>query len=144
MQIFETVGDLIEFLSKFDRSMKVRGDGTLAYTLADGDFRVVESPYENIGDYLEISPRPAPADMTPRWKVKLTYFTPSGIYYSEGEYETQHDRAWRVFGEVNVMKIEGRLPGLARGAREFHILVTFAEDHPNGCPNLFPYTEVEE
>jgi hypothetical protein len=45
-------------------------------------------------------------------KVKLTYFKPSGKYYSYGEYETKHEgRMWLVCAEVRAMVVH---PGLVR------------------------------
>jgi hypothetical protein len=68
-------------------------------------------------------------------KIKLSYFKASGKYYTDGEYETEHEHMWEVFDEIKQMQAEGRLPGLVPGCRAFTIFVD-ASAHPVGFPAL--------
>jgi hypothetical protein len=75
--------------------------------------------------------------------VKLTYFQKSGKYYTESEYTTQlknldfapYPGLWEIFAEVQQMRDSGNLPGLVKGAKEFHVLVDVPE-HPHRHPAL--------
>jgi hypothetical protein len=68
-------------------------------------------------------------------KVKLTYFTPRGKYYTDGEYETEKTNLWEIVEEVNVLARERKLPGLIEGHSQFIVHVDVPE-HPNNHPNL--------
>lgn len=68
-------------------------------------------------------------------KVKLTYFKPSGKYYSEGEYETQKQHVFEIFEEVRARSNDGQHPGLMPGMKTFTILVD-PVGHPQGYPAL--------
>jgi hypothetical protein len=70
-------------------------------------------------------------------KVFLTYFKPSGKYYTTGEYETNLPYMYEVFEEVRRMKRENKLPGLNGGSWSGPIYV-IAPDHPNNYPGLIP------
>ena len=68
-------------------------------------------------------------------KVKLTYFKPSGKFYSDGGYETQEKGLWEIWNEVESMLVRGYLPDMVVGAREFILLVEVPE-HPHNHPHL--------
>ena len=76
--------------------------------------------------------------------VKLDYFRPNGKWYADGEYETKlpeayfglgHPGLWEIWNEVRGMLAEGRLPGLAEGARDYVVLVD-VPDHPYRHPHI--------
>lgn len=69
-------------------------------------------------------------------KVKLQYFKRMGKYYSSGEYETAEAHLFEVVNEVRRMKVEGKLPGLVDGAREFIVLIE--DQEPWGVPHIIP------
>ena len=62
-------------------------------------------------------------------KVQLTYFKTTGKYYSQGEYETEHESLIEIWHEVRGMLYQGKRPGLVDGHDAFHILIQVA-DHP--------------
>lgn len=83
-------------------------------------------------------------------KVKLTYFKPSGKYYSDGVFETdttptqkQFDLGinikplYQIWEEVERMRdVTGNLPDLCDGCgKEFDILVE-VPDHPHAHPHI--------
>lgn len=58
--------------------------------------------------------------------VVLTYFKPSGKYYSEGTYVTKQSTEADVNQEVRTLLQEGTLPDLAPGCgKDFTILVDY-------------------
>lgn len=67
--------------------------------------------------------------------VKLTYFKPSGKYYSEGHYMTDKKRLFEIWDEVVDMQQTKNLPGLMHGHSEFHVSVDVPE-HPHRHPHL--------
>lgn len=69
-------------------------------------------------------------------KVKLTYFKPSGKYYSQGEYQSDEDHAFNVFDEVKTMQREGKLPGLVEGGGKHFFIHLDPVEHPLGYPAL--------
>lgn len=71
---------------------------------------------------------------TESFTVELTYFKPSGKYYSEGIYETQKEYMFQIFNEVRLMQKACRLPGLIDG-RGFIVLVD-SPNHPDAYPGL--------
>ena len=75
----------------------------------------------------------------PPWKVKLTYFKPSGKYYSEGEYESKKLNPFEIYEEVKGMDDVGVRPGLITGISGgyYNILIELP-DHPLGVPHLIP------
>ena len=86
--------------------------------------------------------------------VKLTYFKPSGKYYSSGEYETKvADRPlgfprdfmgpalFEIWEEVARIKNEGRLPDLIEGHSNFTVLID-VPDHPHRHPHII-YGEID-
>jgi len=69
-------------------------------------------------------------------KVKLTYFNPSGKYYTEDSYDTKYLYPWEIYREVRDWA-EGSLtlehmPGLASATWEGFILV----QQDDGVPAL--------
>lgn len=68
-------------------------------------------------------------------KVLLTYFKPSGKYYSDAKYHTSHTDLWMIWNEVEEMLIQGKLPGLVDGANEFMVLVD-VPDHKYRHPHI--------
>ncbi len=69
------------------------------------------------------------------YKVELIYFKDTGKYYSSGEYETQIEPLYEIWGEVREMQRIGKLPGLVEGCVEFTILVN-VPGHPHDHPRL--------
>ena len=67
--------------------------------------------------------------------VKLTYFKPSGKYYSEGSYTTNRGQLFDIWDEVKKMQEELDLPGLVPGHSEFIISVD-VPNHPYRHPHL--------
>lgn len=72
---------------------------------------------------------------SPTFRVKLTYFRPSGKYYSIAYYTTSKWVLQEIFEEVRELRRQGNLPGLVDFAREFHILVRVRK-HPHNHPAL--------
>lgn len=68
-------------------------------------------------------------------KVKLTYFRLRGKYYSEGEYETTRQHLFQIFEEVDLLRRERKLPGLAEGHDRYIVLVD-VPDHKDNHPTL--------
>lgn len=68
-------------------------------------------------------------------KVQLVYYKPSGKYYSDAEYFTGETDLWMIWNEVEDKLIEGKLPGLVDGAREF-IVSVYVPEHPYNHPHL--------
>jgi hypothetical protein len=68
-------------------------------------------------------------------KVNLIYYRLSGKFYAKGEYETEHEDLWMIWGEVELMLETGNLPGLVHGAKEFIVSVDVPE-HPHRHPHL--------
>ena len=69
------------------------------------------------------------------YTVKLTYFRKSGKYYSEGEYKSSKEFLFDIWDEVSDFRLDGKLPGLIAGAKEYVILVN-VPDHPYDHPRL--------
>lgn len=46
------------------------------------------------------------------YQINLTYFKPSGKYYTCGDYYSQKLQHFQVIEEIKVMQKKGRLPGL--------------------------------
>lgn len=68
-------------------------------------------------------------------KVNLVYFKHSGKYYSDAQYFTGEEDLWMIWNEVEEKLIDGKLPGLVDGAREFIVSVDVPE-HPYNHPHL--------
>ncbi len=71
-------------------------------------------------------------------KVKLTYFKPSGKYYSEGEYQTGQDAFWKIVDEVYRKLTHGDNPGLVDKSvllNDFTTTITI-EDELLGIPHV--------
>lgn len=79
-------------------------------------------------------------------KVVLTYFKPSGKYYSDGVFDmipTSLDGVGEIWDAAERRQRDGNLPGLAEGSgREFFILVG-VPGHPHDHPKLILPLEVE-
>lgn len=67
--------------------------------------------------------------------VKLTYFKPSGKYYSNGCYTTHKVELYDIWNEVENMQVRKELPGLSPGHSDFIISVDVPE-HPHRHPHL--------
>ena len=67
--------------------------------------------------------------------VKITYFKPSGKYYTSGEYETSAEvkdgmvSMYIVSDEIKRMRSEKKLPGIVNGSG-FFIVADCAEGYP--------------
>lgn len=61
-------------------------------------------------------------------RVELTYFKTTGTYYSSSEYETKEELWHKIIEEVDTMKREGNLPGLAQGSGEGLMILVNVED----------------
>jgi len=59
--------------------------------------------------------------------VKLTYFKPSGKYYTDSVYNANATTLHDVCAEVRNLKEEKGLPGLAAGHSDFIVLVIVDE-----------------
>ena len=64
-------------------------------------------------------------------RVKLTYFTKTGKYYTEGEYESDRPDFYEIVKQVKGFLADGMLPGLVQGAREFHALIEMKDAPPH-------------
>lgn len=71
-------------------------------------------------------------------KVKLTYFKPSGKFYSEGEYNTEPKALYRIWDEIRAMK---ELPGLYGGPNSYIVSVDVPEHEHNHPCLLIPGLE---
>lgn len=67
--------------------------------------------------------------------VRLTYFKQSGKYYSGGTFKTQETSMLDIIEMVKEKVIEGKLPGLVEGAKEFIVLMEVPR-HPHNFPTL--------
>lgn len=77
-------------------------------------------------------------------KVKLTYFKPSGKYYSEGEYETPFKTFHQIIDQVRASLFAGSNPGLVDYAvvrDRFYTLVEIQDDKL-GVPALLTPPEI--
>ena len=89
----------------------------------------------------------APAGMfgVDEFTVKVTYFKPSGKYYSEAIYKTKQKTVYSIFDEFKSMLRNGIRPGLLN--RKISPLVPVSSDgltavvdlpdHPQGYPAAF-------
>ena len=69
-------------------------------------------------------------------RIKLTYFKPSGKYYTDGEYQTERAQWWDVIDEIKEMRRGGKLPGFCEGGGKWSIIHVDGDDHPGGYPVL--------
>lgn len=76
------------------------------------------------------------------WPVKLTYFRPTGKYYTAWQYTTKKLWMWEVSDEVKKMRDAAKLPGI--GGKAWIIHVEPAENHPNAYPLLILPKEENE
>ena len=74
-------------------------------------------------------------------KIKLTYFKDSGKYYSDGEYESEHEFDFNIYKEVmewaNGSLTFEHLPGLSSRVWWGYILV----QSDDGVPAIIDVTE---
>lgn len=70
------------------------------------------------------------------YKITVTYFKPSGKYYSTGEYITQKSHMYEVFDEFRAMLQRGERPGLVDGHSGFTAILN-CDEHPMGYPAMF-------
>lgn len=68
-------------------------------------------------------------------EVRLVYFKQSGKYYSRDKYKTNQTELYDIWAEIELLQLQGRLPGLVDGTREFIILVDVPE-HEYNHPHL--------
>jgi hypothetical protein len=73
-------------------------------------------------------------------KVHLDYFKLTGKWYSSAEFESIYSYSWEVADQVRTMQSRGDLPGLAKGARSFHILLRGNDDIADYI-HLLPYRD---
>ncbi len=69
-------------------------------------------------------------------KVHLTYFKPSGKYYSEGEYTTALEHSFDIYPQVGNMK-KGEFPGLNESTLWGGYILVVPD---NGVPALIDLT----
>jgi hypothetical protein len=69
------------------------------------------------------------------YKVNLTYFKQTGKYYAEGDYVTERENLWEIFGEVKTKLDKGDRPGLVDGKNTFYAVIN-VPDHPKDHPFL--------
>ena len=69
--------------------------------------------------------------------VKLTYFRPSGKYYSEGEIHVDGSlELLEIWDHISKLRARGRLPGLIEGAGKEYIISVDAPGHRHEHPRL--------
>lgn len=67
-------------------------------------------------DFFSLPEEPAPPVKEGAIQVKLTYFKPSGKYYSDGVYFTEKKTFWEIVDEVYEKLLHGDNPGLTNEA----------------------------
>lgn len=67
--------------------------------------------------------------------VKLSYFKPSGKWYSDGEYMAEHKPLFQIWEDVKRMRDEGHLPDLVKGHKDFIVSID-VPDHEHNHPHL--------
>jgi hypothetical protein len=70
------------------------------------------------------------------WKVNLTYYKPSGKYYSEDNFETLPKSLYEIWQDVQWMIDQNLLPGLSSGVRAGFIVQVDVPDCPHNHPHL--------
>lgn len=73
--------------------------------------------------------------------VHLTYFKPSGKYYSEGTYKSEATHLAQACEEVRSMMQQQTLPDLIKGHSPFNVLVVY-KDVPNFILNTTSTNQV--
>ena len=68
-------------------------------------------------------------------KVKLSYFKPSGKWYSDGEFDAEPKALYEIWHEVERLRDRGRLPGLMPGHSPYIVFVDVPE-HEHNHPHL--------
>jgi hypothetical protein len=76
-------------------------------------------------------------------RVDLTYFTITGKYYTDAEYETDKKDLWQIWDEVQEMMDVRCTPGLRRG-HSLYIVLVDVPDHPNRHPHLVMGEVIED
>jgi len=77
------------------------------------------------------------------YRVNLTYFKPSGKYYSEGDYQSNKENLWEIFQEVKNKLAAGDRPGLVDGPNTFYAVINVPE-HPHDHPFLVVPDRINE
>ena len=67
------------------------------------------------------------------YKMKVTYFKPSGKYYAEGKYETEMESIPVIHEEFKQMMRSGNCPGLVKGATGYFAVLD-CDAHHAGYP----------
>lgn len=67
--------------------------------------------------------------------IKLTYFKPSGKWYTDGVFTSKLEYMYEIFDHVRDLRNTSKLPGLGSGSWDGYILVT-SDDHPCAYPGL--------
>lgn len=73
-------------------------------------------------------------------KVTLTYFKPSGKYYSSGSYESKYVDFYDILREVKGLLYLRQLPGLTTGHALFNVYI----DIPHSPPHIICSADLEE
>lgn len=68
--------------------------------------------------------------------VELTYFKPSGKYYSHGTYQSSKDDINHYWDEIQEFQRLGSLPGLMPGGGQEFIILVGAPGHEHDHPKL--------
>lgn len=79
-------------------------------------------------------------------KVEITYFKPSGKFYSEGDYTSEKEYLHEIWEEIEAMFDAGERPGLVdvQGYDPgLHALV-MVPSHPNDHPHLIPLPSLSD
>lgn len=71
----------------------------------------------------------------PEYKVELEYFKPSGKWYADGEYISNQEHLFQIWGEIEEMFANRKRPGLIDGKQGFITLVN-VPSHPHAHPHL--------
>ena len=149
-----------EWGGEYDEIRRVTGDEPVYFAVSTERplielievIQRVRATYSLVGFILKLTPARvaeineafvlvAPAKPT-SWTIKLTYFKPSGKYYTHGEYRTTKAHMFEIADEVHCLIERGALPGLAAGHQEYYHVHIDAGDHPNAYPVLVPSREV--
>ena len=81
-------------------------------------------------------------------KIELTYFKPSGKFYTNGEFLTDFCSFHTIVDMVEGMQKSGLLPGLMKDCgKQYHILIETPDvggDGPHGVSHLLMPLEIEE
>lgn len=71
------------------------------------------------------------------YEIKVTWFRPSGKYYTDGSFFTKREDMLGVFYEFQDMLAEGIRPGLVDSKKNEFFAVLDCSAHPHGFPMMF-------